>query len=910
MIRLVLLGCLLASACSTEEIVPGECGNGIVDPREDCDIDHPDCENCSIKCNFANATGCTFPGTEGFVCGPDGFCHAPSGVFELSRSFSMPVAGFALSDVNTDGTSDLLVQSQTAISAVFAPASEAESRTTVIQTPIARGPASFAEVDEDSTLDVLLPTSDGIVAYTNEFGVPSPYPFPSPVGDGLGAALFVRPVADGVLGLIRASEDQTALEYLVVDVQQEPLVILGRATLCGATAESDAFAGADVFDVKPDSQVAAVQLIPNDGTDKPRMCLVTLDRAGNAFSVLATAFPITGDIQSPAVLSRLRADECPSMVVRVAGALVEFQPQVLTSPCKLAAPQIALGQVPPGAVPVASIPLVPAIPSHRLSALALSTGIYAIDGLGANEDDLVELYRSDRAITTVSTVDLDRDGDLDAVATAGTDDIDILDRRSGPDGFLRFRFDTEGPIKTLVIGDYDGDEHRDIAYIETGIPSNAASSEDSPVDPFGPETVERLSIAYGTSDQLLPGAVVGTFSFVVSLINGQIIDSTDQLGVVDDLAIVFLDFNSPTGGPALSLLHGNPQRSMLAFFDPRDQPASPESQFRAVVSGRFGTSTHDVIAVEQFQGIITLYLSRGATGAELEEQINAVTDELLQCKFGNTPVDPNQAGFCVDDARYVAWPEAATDVVIAIDEKLDMVSFDPTLLETNMFVVKPWSDALVIPDRFTRNELKVNALKRLVSPDGSSRLLVGMGPSFDPLSMKDPTIVAALNLCEFSHASGPNCIDISAAITERLPDLVFQPDGSESVVTCIDADLARVAPTRRFEPPEITEDELVVLCRLLEGRAGDPLEPFFIGEMLFRVSVDMTRISTLEAFSQGFAADRIEIADVTRDGIDDIVLFEGLFGLSTFRVLRQCTSRDACGGGVTGPTGPIEMGDK
>ena len=61
------------------------------------------------------------------------------------------------------------------------------------------------------------------------------------------------------------------------------------------------------------------------------------------------------------------------------------------------------------------------------------------------------------------------------------------------------------------------------------------------------------------------------------------------------------------------------------------------------------------------------------------------------------------------------------------------------------------------------------------------------------------------------------------------------------------------------------------------------------------MSFDLTRISPLGVSTKGLS-DQIQIGDLTGDGIDDVVLLERAFAAQpTFTVVRQCTSREACG---------------
>jgi hypothetical protein len=225
----------------------------------------------------------------------------------------------------------------------------------------------------------------------------------------------------------------------------------------------------------------------------------------------------------------------------------------------------------------------------------------------------------------VQFADVDGDGDTDVVASGkGAEDLDILDRKPG--SFLRFRFDTAAPVGQFVVRDFDGNELPDIAYVEQDL------------------VEQRLQIAYGTTDQFLPGVNVGTFSKIRSIVPAQIPDSTDPDLLIADLAVLFEEqvFDEVTFDvtivPAITLLHGSPQRTMLAFFDPRSPPLAPQSQFRGVVAGSFSgpnSNGNDVLAVEQAGTLTRLYLSVGATNGELQSQDESDAANVADCKGGS-----------------------------------------------------------------------------------------------------------------------------------------------------------------------------------------------------------------------------------------------------------------------------------
>jgi hypothetical protein len=864
---LVLLWC----SCSTETIEDGVCGNGILDRGEDCDAPDSRCRACSIRCDETadceayDASG----GTAGFVCGPDRLCHAPSGEFELSTQLGVPSTTLRITDVDGDGRADLLIPSQTQIATVRFATSDEDRQQLAIQTPIARGIATFGPLDNRGGNDTLIPTSDGIVAYTTtDTGQPAPFPFPSFVPQEEGTPLFVQPITQEHLSIVGVAADGTSLSYTAFDVGNQPPTDLAETGMCGGLA-SDVFGAfedmIDVFDVAPQHQMVAMWLQPPP-PEVSRLCVLSVEFEDPVYAV--TEIPVTAVPASRPVFARLRGGECPSLVVSQSGALVEYQPVSPTRPCRFqVVPSLLLG-APAGAVPVGAVPLNPEILGASTVALAMSTGIYKL-----TNSTLQELYTADRPMRRIKTADMDGDGDLDVVATSfnplgiGSDDIDLLDRR--PAGFLRFRFDTETEIQTFQLGDFDGNEFGDVAYVD-----------------FGPEGT-RLQIAYGVTDQLLPGVTVGAFGQLLSMVPTQIFDSSDRIGAITDLAVLFIDDGGaqPQGPvrpprqpvPALSLLHGSPQRTMLAFFDPRDQfPAPPpESQFRAVVTGKFTTDgqVNDVIAIEQNGENARAYRTRGASGGQLGIDVSSILPLVGGCGGSTTNEKFDPTVFCLDDAHFLAWrePGATHHVVVAVDSRYTVIAFDPDKMIQDMNIgFEPWRDTFLPAEGAVVRELQQ------VEIAGAQKLMIALG---DPVPFS--TTTGSLFLCDFDLATGPtSCLDISARLGELLP----RGDGSS--YACYDAGIAGMARAARFEPPTGEPRELVLLCTLTEQSDG---ATFPVGGGLFRASLDLSRA---EVLLDGVIAQSLEIGDVSGDGIEDLVLQDNPFSVSIF---RQCTSRDtAC----------------
>ena len=111
--RLALALACLGACSDLDPIDRGVCGNGVVEPGEDCDSGDPACEACGLRCETTDA--CVAGLGTGFVCGVDRFCHAPAGTFRTGGEVELPVASYRITDIDRDGVGDVLAQSPTTI---------------------------------------------------------------------------------------------------------------------------------------------------------------------------------------------------------------------------------------------------------------------------------------------------------------------------------------------------------------------------------------------------------------------------------------------------------------------------------------------------------------------------------------------------------------------------------------------------------------------------------------------------------------------------------------------------------------------------------------------------------------------------------------------------------------------------
>src|SRR5882762_11842288 len=95
----------VASACTNfDPIARGTCGNGVLEPGEDCDSTAQTCVKCAVTC--AVPQDCP---TADSACGVDGFCHAPGGALAAPISAgTFEASELRITDIDHDGIGDAL----------------------------------------------------------------------------------------------------------------------------------------------------------------------------------------------------------------------------------------------------------------------------------------------------------------------------------------------------------------------------------------------------------------------------------------------------------------------------------------------------------------------------------------------------------------------------------------------------------------------------------------------------------------------------------------------------------------------------------------------------------------------------------------------------------------------------------
>jgi hypothetical protein len=377
----------------------------------------------------------------------------------------------------------------------------------------------------------------------------------------------------------------------------------------------------------------------------------------------------------------------------------------------------------------------------------------------------------------------------------------------------------------MLVGDFDGNDISDVAYVE----------------PIAGH--QRLSIAYGTTDGLLPPIEVESFASVLALSVVGVPGSLDQSDIIDDIAVL----DDQGGSPFLTALRGSAQRTMLSFFEPRSSkvdgvPVTANAELAGIVIGKFhdgdapeaivlgNVDSFDPVRATSPPGVYAWPMAITGDGLVSEtDAYGAALPHFAACT--GEVADPTAV--CTNALVAAAVPLSATrDAIVAIDRSAPAPH--AAIVIDGVVTLAP---ALVAG-------VPAGAVVRSIHAIGGS-LVIAFGAD----AARAPGEVGLVETCPLA-ADGTlgACTDVGAAIAP----------GS----TCVDA-----APS---------DVGTVVLCYL----AGS-------------ASADVYRADTGARIATGLAALRaITMGDVTGDGVDDLI---GLAG-ETLVVYPQCATTDLeCG---------------
>jgi hypothetical protein len=569
--------CLLSSlfGCTTFPVIEADvCGNRVIEDREDCDTFAKKGQVCRApgivgECHFdcrLNPDGTRPECPEDTGCAADGICRRPTGEFDLGVNFASGVSSWlSTADFDGDGrlevisteATDELQQARFRVHYFDANAKLQERRTfpRVVTRPIVRQ-LTAAQGDRADDLIFSNDLIGMVPGRADREWVPasfSSYVLP-------GTRLMAVPVrADGVenalgLAIFTSLDDGPGIYVPTLDAQRLSRVGTLRRPfeeLAGQPISAELVTSADspcsevVFAFLGDDSVHVLDLckLGADSFDtEVRWRDTALEQIVHLPSgATVSAAPLTADVDGDGHLDLLVGSgvgpDARTFVALGDGKKLEDQASLLMLP--------ALDNGIPFAV---STPLAAGdITGDGVVDFVLPTGVLAshrilLDGrLG-----YFPAYANPAQPWSVAVITDLNGNDLPDVI-AGTQGVPGLSFLSGTgDPFqVATRLNTDGPLRLLSTGDFDGDRITDVAFVESGPPHSDADS---------------LALAFGRRD-----GVPEDGRRIAEMVGVQQLGSASQAGV-DSVFTVSKERAGGTTRSKFTLFDGSPDRLPFAPY--------------------------------------------------------------------------------------------------------------------------------------------------------------------------------------------------------------------------------------------------------------------------------------------------------------------------------------------------------
>jgi hypothetical protein len=878
------IAALALSACANLAEVSSEavCGNYTLDVQEDCDAGPAGSTWCTPQCQLrCQPQGCVDRdgnALANYRCGIDGLCHAPGGDFprETGQFPFTPIA-VATSDINNDGIPDLVGLSLDTEVVRFGDPEGTLQRETVTLVPSTSGQSTFGDLDGDGNADAIVPTPDGLAVMTSSSSLPLPYPFANSVSATATCLDGTQP-----RGVVVIDD-----HHMLIVVAQSQRLFATVLDLNNGTCSEALVSACGIPDGASLRDVAVVGYDTSAVTAPDTSAVVAISQ-GSKLCTLTAVLPASGPVQLTAGAAMTRSlvagsqpvfaqvdgavPACPDLFAGDGTGTWRYSATGGASGCSVATTASVLPAVlggGPRVVPTGHAHVAPQIANAGPDVLALTdlagfggnSTIYAFVTPPAMATSAVPLFQGMTGFTSMESADLDGNGVTEIVATSQlSSDVQIFYRTQNPDGFLLDRVPTEGTPVAVVLRDYDANGLPDIAFVET----------------LAAET--RIDIAYSTPDRPLPPVPMASFpSDVFAVTPTQLMDSIDPQQKAEDLAVVRgLPGATPgTFMPVLTELHGSAQRSMFAFFDPRDPFATNKHAFVAAVAGYFFSpapqpptvTPQDLITFEDVSdvsgfafGWLLDHETAGVLGTSRGRAIVRGLDNTLACTTAGATV-------CAATASYTTARIAGNrDVVIAVDghhhlSVLDPQGAVPAFVDSGAIAAMPNAPG---PEFFVYRPSTAD-----LDGDGAPELVLPFR-----LNNYDNTASAQLVVCHLDPATG---------VPQMCQNLTAD-GGPLAKYQCADAGAGRLTARGRAE----TYGDAVAL-----DLAAACIDPGGVPA----VAILRNNAGSLELEKTlPIAAIYLAVADVTGDGVDDLLLLEPGDSRSApaIHVLPQCEAR-TCG---------------
>ncbi len=625
-----LAGALVLSGCvDLPDVTEGICGNGVIEPGEDCEASTLDGDTVVELCgDAAGDNACFFTWSaevgcpEGYGEGADGRCRQATGRFEPGGTLRIVVDDLEIGDVDGDLFDDVVTASGTSVQVSFGSTQADLASSVVTQVSTSGSGLEVGDVDGDGFDDVLIATAPGIQTFLGAADrALDPFSYPQ-IGFP-GSASFVLGYSVDLTPGNPEEEVLTIWKNLIgfpVVIGQAPQVITLPAAPVGVDPEDQA--GRLV--VPAIGRLSESRTVANDVDNTLEIALGYV--ATQTISIYAASRgPIDindsgASLDAGAVLRSgsglffgyFDGDGCRDLIANVGtttSKLVVFRGTAAALDCT-GALRPAIDLIDFQADTSLRVLAVEDFDGDGISDLVTSRGVYRVTGTGP------------WAITAVSTVtepyldavivDINGDGALDAAAFhESLPDVDVLINASsvGVPVFNRFVVPTGDAVLRLAAGDFDGDLTDDVAIVETDSQTGGLTVSVSFGEFHGPPSAR---------------VVMDRFPALVGFLAASVVGSSGESDAVDELIIAEAD--TLDDEIDITILFGSGARAMTAPLvlanEETMQPAE-ESPVALVVGGFEGEAALDLFTVgfgENASGSAYLFEGDGTGGLNQKER--------------------------------------------------------------------------------------------------------------------------------------------------------------------------------------------------------------------------------------------------------------------------------------------------
>lgn len=574
--------CAVLGCADLQPMEVRECGNGVVEEGEDCDLAVDPALGEGTLCGMpTDSRACRYICGEnaacpaGWGCGLDGVCRHAVGQFgEVVSTSLQGVRAWSVGRVDEDQVPDLLVALDRNLQVHLGDGQGGFSPADTLTLPRQTGPPAFVDLDADGRLDAVVLLETGVLTvHSGEGGrlVPTlgqPFELREQASSKFAVAQIEGVASDVLVALVQDSTEHGDLAALFFSSPiSEDLPIGGAVALPPLDLGDLAGGSIPRANLRSDGGAEDTLALAFEGSASVLLLQTVLD-GGGAPDAIVTSIPLpAGKVldASGVLFAQVDGDGLPDLLVSAPGeVLVAYGHGDGTFEDMVVDPRFeALGSVP---WPRAAADF----DGDGVADYVGRTGVFLADDSGGLVQ--VECNTDDTVWDQVVVADLNQDAWPDLAVSSRTTlslpvrGVDLLFNNPGG-SFTRRHVDTAGAVRALVSADFDSDFASDVALVED-------------LKKDAQEVIHnRVSVIFGQHGSLPSSAVaMGEFEASIDqIVPGRLAVGTGESEVAP---AVLATVRAADGTSRFWILWGGNEQRLLA-------PTSVGNRPQIVVPGRF-----------------------------------------------------------------------------------------------------------------------------------------------------------------------------------------------------------------------------------------------------------------------------------------------------------------------------------